>query len=124
MTRRVLIENIGFGALGLLYARLVLSGTSASLAAVRDELSSVLLGALFAALLFSVLELSEFGTNVQNILRNSALVTASVIVGLLVVVVVPLVTHLADGIHVEAAVAWLIGFSSAMPVVSTLFYLR
>ncbi|QSX00234.1 hypothetical protein [Haloterrigena alkaliphila] len=122
ISKRKLVENVFLGVLGVSFTVFAVGDTTEYLPFILNNVAAVLVGVITGILVFYLVEMTTAGNTVETSFRESQLLTAVVLFGLLLVAVG--IIELAGGSNSESGVAWVIGFSVIVPIASVISYLR
>lgn len=120
-TKRKLLENIVFGAMGVAFTVMAAGGVSDYAITVTDQFPASVLGATVGAITFSVIEMTAVGKRTEATLRGSRLLTGAVI--LVSLVLLTAAAPALGGYDSAVGIAVLTGFSLIVPAISALRYL-
>lgn len=121
ISKRKLIENVFFGLLGLTFTVLVIGDPDAYIEIIKSNIIYTLIGVITGIGIFYFVELTAVGKAIETAFRESRLLTAAVLFGLLLVAVG--IVELIENGNSELGVAWMIGFSVIVPAISVISYL-
>lgn len=120
-TKRKLLENVVFGAMGVAFSLMAAGGVSDYASTVTDQFPTSVLGAMAGAVTFHVLEMTAIGTQIEAKLRGSRLFTGAVMLVSLALLTAAIPAL--SGYDSAIGIAVLSGFSLFVPAISALFYL-